>query len=57
MYSVSVGCLVIFAWVVQFIAILQTSGVLMCFPKTFLAAVETSYSTPVDLLVTDTEQN
>jgi len=57
MYSVSLCCLVIFVWVVQIITILQTSEVLLYFPKTFIAAVETPYSTPVDLLVTDTEQN
>ena len=57
MYSVNLSCLVISAWVVQIIAILQTSEVLLYFPKSFRAAVETSYSTAVDLLVTDTEQN
>jgi len=47
MYFVSLGCPVIFAWVVQIITILQTSEVLPYFPKAFIEAVET-YSTPID---------
>jgi hypothetical protein len=55
MYFFSLGCVAIFASVVKIITKFQTSEVLLYFPNAFLAAVETSYSATVDLLVTNIE--